>query len=65
MPDKPNFEEFSDVGADKPVKDVNDSYDKRYGTYKDAIQDTPVEERLPTANMPKAPDPSPFTLGNV
>lgn len=65
MPHLPSFEEYSaeKVGQDAPSKDVCDQYDKDYGTYKNAVPEVPVDDRLPTANMPKAPDPSPFTLG--
>lgn len=35
------------------------------GTFKDAVTAVPEEQRLPTVNMPKAPDPSPFTLGTM
>jgi len=34
------------------------------GKYKDAVtDDTNTDGKLPTTNMPKAADPSPFTLG--
>jgi len=65
MPDKPNFEEFAAAGS-VPQKDAVDIYDGRYGKYKDAVaDDLNVEGKLPTASMPKAPDPSPFQLGPI
>jgi len=63
MPDKPNAEETSNVGQDKQFKDFTERYDSEVGTYKDNIVSVPTDDRLPTAQMPKAPDPSPFTLG--
>ena len=63
MPDKPNYVEAAEVGQDKPLKDFTERYDAECGTYKDNIVDVPVEDRLPTAQMPKAPDPSPFKVG--
>jgi hypothetical protein len=63
MPDKPLAEEAKDVGQDKPLKDFTERYDAEVGTYKDNIDTVPVADRLPTAQMPKAPDPNPFTLG--
>lgn len=65
MPDKPNFEEAKDVGQDKPLKDFTERYDAEVGTYKDNIVTVPVDDRLPTAQMPKAPDPDPFKLGGM
>jgi hypothetical protein len=46
--------------ADAPETVQPDSYD---GKYKDRANDLPEDSKLPTGNMPKAPDPSPFTLG--
>lgn len=44
-----------------PTENVSpDSYD---GKYKDRANDLPEDGKLPTGNMPKAPDPSPFALG--
>lgn len=42
--------------------DVHGALDKAHGTYADAVQAVPVESRLPTASLPLAPPPSPFTL---
>ena len=46
--------------SDAPANVQPDSYD---GKYKDAVESLPEDVRLPTGQMPKAPDPSPFTLG--
>lgn len=60
-PDQPNWQEMGiTTGSDKQTEAVNE-YDKRYGTYKDKVQDVvDVNDRLPTTQMPKAPDPAPF-----
>lgn len=63
MPDKPNHEEARDVGQGKKFNDFTERYDSEVGTYADNIAPVPTDDRLPTAQMPKAPDPSPFTLG--
>ena len=39
-----------------------DQYDKAHGTYKDGVNEVPLEQRLPFPQLPKAPDPSPFVL---
>lgn len=57
-----NSEKFAGVGADKPTKDVVTQYDKDHGTYKDATEGVPVEQRLPQANLPKGKDPQPMVL---
>jgi len=53
------------AGSEEGVqKDVAKVYDQAHGTYADAAADmTNVEQKLATAQMPKAPDPSPFSLG--
>lgn len=53
----------SNVGQDKTHKDVTDAYDAEHGKYEDTVAKVPEEERLPLREMPKGPDPSPFTLG--
>jgi hypothetical protein len=64
MSHKQNWEEYGQTtGLDKPLKEAVEQHDKTYGTYKDNITPVPTDDRLPTANMPKAPDPSPFALG--
>jgi len=65
MPDKPLHEEAKDVGQDKAHKDFTERYDAEVGTYKDNIESVPTADRLPTAQMPKAPDPDPFKLGGM
>ena len=51
------------IGQDKAYKDATDEYDAGKGSYTEQV--TTGEDagpRLPTADMPKAPDPSPFNL---
>lgn len=60
----PNWQEYGvTTGQDKDSKEPVQEHDKNYGTYKDNITPVPTDDRLPTANMPKAPDPNPFALG--
>jgi hypothetical protein len=56
-----NFEKYANVGSEQG-KDATEEFDNQHGTYKDAVQDVSVEERLPTSNMPKAQDPMPFKI---
>lgn len=53
----------SDVGQGKTHPDFTDKYDSKAGKYKDAAIGPATEDKLATAQMPKAPDPSPFVLG--
>jgi hypothetical protein len=39
------------------------AYDAAHGVYSDAVEKMAEDDKLPTGQMPKAPDPSPFTLG--
>jgi len=59
-----NSELASGVGEGS-TPDVVTKYDRENGSYKDEVVAIPEEQRLPTVNMPKAPDPSPFTLGSM
>lgn len=44
--------------------DVMGAVDAAHGAYSDHVEaDTNLEGKLTTASLPKAPDPSPFTLG--
>ena len=64
MSHQPNWQEYGETtGQDKPVKDATEQHDKNYGTYKDNIAPVSTDDRLPTAQMPKASDPNPFALG--
>lgn len=47
--------------ADTKVED----YDSKHGSYKDTIHELPEDTKLPTGQMPKAPDPTPFKLGSM
>ena len=53
----------SDVGHGKTHPEPVCKHDAEQGYYKDSITPVATEDRLPTAQMPKAPDPSPFVLG--
>jgi hypothetical protein len=41
-----------------------DEYDSQHGTYKDEIHNLPDDVKLPTGQMPQAPDPKPFSVGS-
>lgn len=51
------------VGQDRQHQDAVDAHKADHGTYTETVDTTPTEQRLPTQQMPKAPDPSPFNLG--
>ncbi len=51
------------IGQDRTYKDATEAYDADKGKYAENVSNVPTESRLPTVNMPKAPDPSPFNLG--
>jgi hypothetical protein len=58
------MKDINNVGAGKGHEDVVSAYDAEHGKYVDNVPpSTSPEERLPTVNMPKAPDPSPFSIG--
>ena len=54
---------LKDVGHGKKYSTPNEAKDASCGTYEDSVAKMPLEEKLPSAQMPKAPDPSPFKLG--
>lgn len=63
MPHEPNWKEMGvTTGSDKQ-KEAVDAYDANYGKYADKIDTVPVDDKLATAQMPKAPDPAPFVVG--
>lgn len=39
--------------------------EKQIGTYKDPVDSIPDADKTMESSMPKAPDPSPFKLGNI
>lgn len=51
------------IGQDRQYQDAVDAHDADHGEYGDNIENVPTDSRLPTTNMPQAPDPNPFTLG--
>jgi hypothetical protein len=54
------MENYANAGQGQGSSEPVDAYDKAHGKYKEqAPADNAAEA------MPKAPDPSPFTLGNV
>ena len=56
-----NFEKYANVGSEQG-KDATEEFDNQHGTYKDAVEEVGTMERLPTVNMPIAPDPMPFKI---
>jgi hypothetical protein len=58
-----NVIDVSNVGQERTYKDATEVYDAGCGKHKDNVGDGPIEDRLPTVSMPKAPDPSPFSIG--
>jgi hypothetical protein len=55
--------DYNNVGAGKTHDAAVCAYDDAHGTYADGVEKMAEDERLPIGQMPKAPDPSPFTLG--
>lgn len=56
--------DVSDVGQGMTHSEAVEKYDAEAGKYADNVSPTtPADDRLTTAAMPKAADPSPFTLG--
>jgi len=51
------------VGQDRTYKDAVEAHDADHGKYNDAVDAVPTEQRLPQSQLPKAPDPDPFTMG--
>ena len=49
----------SNIGQERGVQDPADAME---GTYTDAVDKMPVEEKLPMKQMPQGPDPSPYTI---
>lgn len=56
--------DINNVGQGKTHPEAVDAYDAGYGKYQGNVPRTGNQEGLlPTDAMPKAPDPSPFTVG--
>jgi len=52
------------IGQAETYKDATDAYDAGYGSYEANVPRTGDEESLlPTTQLPKGKDPSPFVLG--
>jgi len=62
MTHETNWKEYGEkTSSDANVQKSPDMvHDEIYGAYKDEIAETPVDARLPTANLPKGKDPQPF-----
>ena len=56
-------QDASDVGPDQKYSEPVKKYDAAAGTYQSVIPSVPLEDLLPTAQLPKGADPSPFTMG--
>lgn len=54
---------LNEVGQGRTHPDPTAAYDAAHGTYHDRVPDMPEDDRLPSGQMPKGPDPSPFVLG--
>ena len=59
----PNWQEYGLKATQDAKKDATDIHDETYGKYQEPVEAVPSEERFATAQMPKAPDPSPFQVG--
>ena len=55
--------DVNDVGQGKTHNEVVQKYDSEHGKYADAVEKVPQPDLLQENQMPKGPDPSPFTLG--
>lgn len=51
------------IGQGKTYGDAVDEYDAGHGKYDPAIDKLSQESKLPTSQMPMAPEPKPFKLG--
>jgi hypothetical protein len=54
------MQDYGNIGQDKPTKTPQDEYDSKHGSYSDGLEKLSTDERLPLAEMPKAPDPKPY-----
>jgi hypothetical protein len=55
--------DVSNVGVTSTYKEAVEAYDAKHGKYEDTVAKVPTDELLPLKEVPKGPDPSPFTLG--
>lgn len=56
-------EDTNDVGQDRTYTEPTKKYDAGQGAYKDNVEGMPQDDKLPTGELPQAPDPSPFKIG--
>lgn len=52
----------SNIGQDRPIQDPEQALQQSEGQYSDAADKLSDDQRWPSGIMPKAPDPSPFTI---
>lgn len=57
------MKDTEDIGQGRTYPDASEKQKATEGTYDDPVQQVPTDQRLPTTQMPQAPDPQPFTLG--
>lgn len=50
------------IGQGRQFPNPSDAYDAAHGKYGDQLPTMPTESKLPTAQMPMAPAPSPFVV---
>jgi len=55
--------DIKQVGQGRQYTDAVTADEAERGKYHDGASEKPEAERLPSGQLPKAPDPSPFTLG--
>lgn len=62
MPTK-NEENATSVGQERQHNDATQQYDAEHGSHADNVEGMSQDDKLPTGELPKAPDPSPFRIG--
>lgn len=53
----------NNIGQGRQYDEAVDAYDAQAGKYEEQVKKIAPEERTQESEMPKAPDPNPFTLG--
>jgi hypothetical protein len=62
MPTK-NEENANSIGQERQHNDATQQYDAEHGAHRDNVEGMPQDDKLPTGELPQAPDPSPFRIG--
>ena len=62
MPTK-NEENATSVGQERQFTDATQQYDAEHGDHTDNVEGMAPDDKLPTGELPQAPDPSPFRIG--